>query len=206
MRMEFLNRVQKMRTTMIMRNGRNSRKRRAEGRKSQAKTAAGKANPKKHATVAEVEDRVIETMTMVIKGRSTADVKRFLCGKYNIVWQTALRYLRVARERLREENGLIEEFTLDDMKAQHYAIFMDIVQNSEKDQDRIAALRRAGAIYGVEAARNVTPTTQEVDKPHDLKVTAETALRDLSVDELRILKKVRKRMTAILQDGKPGAN
>ena len=163
----------------------------AEGRQTRAKTAKGKATPQKHATVAEVEDRVMQTMMLVVQGETTAGIKEFFRTVHDISWSHALRYLRIARDRLRDENGLTDEFTLEDMEVQHYAISMRKFRECEDDKDQLAALKHAGSIYGVQAPTKIAPTTP--DGKHSYSPVKE-ALRLLSVPELEVLQKVRDRI------------
>ena len=165
--------------------------------------------PLKRATGAEKEERIAQTMRLVIIGNSTADVKQWFRDTLEIQWCQALRYLRLARARLAAETGLSDEFTLDDMKRQHYTMAMRIARedSGEEAKDRLAALKHAGAIYGVVAPKKIAPTTPDGTQPYEANKVAETALRGLSVEELRILKKVKERMTAIAEGEKsPDAN
>ena len=94
---------------------------------TEPRRAAISSKGQKRATSAEKEERVLETMKLVIKGCSTSDVKRWFREEHGISWGHALRYLRIARERLAAETGLTDDFTLNDMKIQHYAIAMRIL-------------------------------------------------------------------------------
>jgi len=131
--------------------------------------------PLKRATDAEKEERILETMKLVIKGCSTSDIKRWFREEHGISWGHALRYLRIARERLAADTGLSDDFTLNDMKVQHYAMAMTIAQDaSELTRDRLAALKHAGAIYGVNAPTRI-----------DTRVSGQLSPRTLPPDEMK---------------------
>ena len=145
-------------------------------------------------------------MKLVVADKREGQIKDELCGAYGIGgWQSG-RYLHLARDRLAEEHGLGPDFDMDALRARHYAHAMSIFKESKDDKARVQALRHAGSIYGVGTPNRVAPNTPEVAKPNELKVAAEEAVRDLSTEELRILKKVGQRMTAIVHEGKPGSN
>ena len=123
---------------------------------TEPRRAAISSKGQKRATSAEKEDRILETMKLVIKGCSTSDVKKWFREEHDISWGHALRYLRFAREKLAAETGLSDDFTLNDMKVQHYAIAMRIVRDADAStRDRLAALKHAGAIYGVNAPTRI---------------------------------------------------
>ena len=113
----------------------------ATGRKSRAKTSNVIAKRYKRATFAEMEQRILTTMRMVILGLDTIDIKMYFRVELGIQWHQALRYLRLARARLAEETGLTEEFTIDDMKRQHYAMAMRAARKSPEAKDRLEALK-----------------------------------------------------------------
>ena len=119
--------------------------------------------PLKRATEAEKEERILETMMLAVQGETTAGIKEFFRTVHDISWSHALRYLRIARDRLRDENGLTDEFTLEDMKVQHYAIAMRKVRECEEDKDQLAALKHAGSIYSVQTPTKIAPTTPAVN-------------------------------------------
>jgi len=172
-----------------------------------SRTPEGLGNGKK-ATKAEKEQRIQRAMVMIAQGCPKSEIKKAFRDAWGLGWYQIERYISYALARLAEETGLTVEFTLDDLKRQHYTMAMRIARadSGEETKDRIVALKHAGAIYEVLAPRKEAPTTPEGTKPHELKIAAEEAVRDLSVEELRILKMVGKRMTAIIHDGKPGEN
>jgi hypothetical protein len=178
----------------------------ATGRKSQAKTPEGLANPHPRATEAEVEDRVLATMKLVIEGKSTTDIKSHFRREHEIQWCHALRYLRLARERLREETGLTDEFTIQDMRVQHYAAAMNKFRTYTEPKDQMVALKHAGAIYGVAAPTKVAPTTPDGDKSYQSAEMTKAALRLCTVEELEVLAKVRERIKTMTQQRKSGSN
>jgi len=147
----------------------------------------------KRATAIEVEERIVLAQWMIVRGDSTAEIKRTFLGRFDIARTQTLRYLRAARERLRDENGLSEDFTLDDMKAQHYAMAMKIAKDpAEETKDRLAALKHAGNIYGVCAPKKIAQTNAAGDDPSGS--LAIEALRELTLEELLILQKAKNRM------------
>jgi hypothetical protein len=121
---------------------------------------------RKRATSEEKEERTVKAMEMVIQGKSTTDVKRWFREELGIQFNQSLRYLRFARERLAAEHGLGPDYSLADMKSEHYAIAMKIVATSTDPRARIAALKHAGSIYGVEEARKIE--ARVVDMPATL--------------------------------------
>ena len=172
------------------------------------RTPEGRGNGKK-ATKAEKEQRIQRAMMLIVQGCPKSEIKKAFRDAWGLGWYQIERYISYARERLAEETGLTDEFTLDDMKRQHYAMAIRIAREDSgyEAKDRLAALKHAGAIYGVLAPKKIAPTTPYGTQPYELKVAAETALRGLSVEELRILKKVKQRMTAIIENGnRPGVN
>ena len=130
-------------------------------RSTNGKKPARNKLPLKRATIAEKEERILQTMKLVVQGSSTSEIKQWFRVELDIQFNQALRYLRLARERLAEDTGLTEEFTLDDMKVQHYAIAMRKFRESKEAKDQLAALKHAGAIYGVTAHATVAPTTPD---------------------------------------------
>jgi len=152
--------------------------------------------PLKRATDAEKEERILETMKLVIKGCSTSDIKRWFREEHGISWGHALRYLRIARERLAADTGLSDDFTLNDMKVQHYAMAMKVAHadSGEDAKDRLAALKHAGSIYGVQTPTKIAPTTPDGKQSYS---PVKEALRQLSVPELEVLQKVRDRIDAM---------
>jgi hypothetical protein len=157
--------------------------------------------PFKRATDAEKEERIVQTMKLVIMGYSTADVKQWFREEHGISWGHALRYLRIARERLAAETGLSDDFTLNDMKVQHYAMAMKVAHadSGEDAKDRLAALKHAGSIYGVQAPQKIAPTSPDGQTPY-IQASLE-ALRTMTVDELRLMSEVGRRRDAILARG-----
>ena len=141
---------------------------------TEPRRAAISSKGQKRATSADKEERILETMKLVIKGCSTSDVKRWFREEHGISWGHALRYLRLARERLAAETGLSDDFTLNDMKIQHYAIAMREVRTGATSRDRLAALKHAGAIYGVNAPTRI-----------DTRVSGPLPPRTLAPDEMR---------------------
>ncbi len=148
----------------------------------------------KRATRAEKEQRIVLAMTMIIQGFAKSEIKSTFRTKWGVGGYQTERYLRLARERLAADTGLSDDFTLNDMKVQHYAVAMSIVRNSEEDKDRLAALKHAGSIYGVQAPMKIAPTTPDGKLPYS---ATKEALRELSVPELEILQKVRERVNTI---------
>ena len=163
-------------------------------RSTNGKKPARNKLPLKRATEAEKEERTLETMVLVVQGETTAGIKEFFRTVHDISWSHALRYLRIARDRLRDENGLTDEFTLEDMKVQHYAIAMRKFRECEDDKDQLAALKHAGSIYGVQTPTKIAPTTPDGKQSYS---PVKEALRLLSVPELEVLQKVRDRIDAM---------
>ncbi len=159
-------------------------------RSTNGKKPAKDRLPLKRATIAEKEERVLQTMKLVVEGRSTSEIKQWFRDELDLQFNQALRYLRLARERLAEENGLGDDFTLQDMKVQHYEMAMAVARDKEGEEtkDRLAALKHAGSIYGVQAPRKIAQTTPDGKSTYN---TAREAVKDLSVEELHVLKKVR---------------
>ena len=62
-------------------------------------------------------DKLCEGGSLLLQGETTAGIKEFFRTVHDISWSHALRYLRIARDRLRDENGLTDEFTLEDMEV-----------------------------------------------------------------------------------------
>lgn len=158
--------------------------------------------PLKRATAAEKEARVVQAMKLVIEGNSTSQIKQWFRDELDIQFNQALRYLRLARERLAEDDGLGPDFTLEDMRVQHYAIAMNVVATSTDNRERLAALKLAGAMYGLDAPIKVAPTNPAGDKPYALEVEK---LKKLPVEDLRALDAIRKRFAGLAQGNGNGA-
>ena len=146
----------------------------------------------KRATRAEKEQRIVLAMTMIIQGYTKSDIKGTFRTKWGVGGYQTERYLRLARERLAEEDGLGPDFTLEDMRVQHYAMAMAIARSDSgaSTRDRIAALKLAGSMYGIGSHHQTAPT----DPAGHSRDFAREAVKDLSVEELRVLRKVRDRI------------
>ncbi len=140
-------------------------------------------------------------MKLVVEGKREGQIKDELCGAYGIGGWQAGRYLRLARDRLAEEHRLGPDFDMDAFRALHYAHAMSIFQESKDDKARVQALKHAGSIYGVQAPTKIAPTTPDGKSTYN---TAREAVKDMSVEELRVLRKVRDRIRDLAAGRSPG--
>ena len=105
----------------------------------------------------------------------------------------------VGRVTAEVADGLGDDCTLEDLKVQHYCMAMKIASNRKvATRDRLASLIHAGDIYGVKAPRATAPTQPVVEKPKPYNNNVrEIALKELSIEELRVMKKLRDRIREI---------
>jgi hypothetical protein len=146
-------------------------------------TPGGRGDGKK-ATKAEKEQRIQRAMVMIIQGCAKSEIKKAFRDTRGLGWYQIERYMSYARARLAEEDGLGPDFTLEDMRVQHYCIAMQVVSNVDAPaRDRLAALKLAGAMYGIGTASKVAPTTPDGQTPY-VQASLE-ALRTMTVEELK---------------------
>ncbi len=140
------------------------------------------ARPKK-ATAPELGQRVLYTCQMILDGRQDHEIKRFFRSQYGVKFRQVSRYIRLARARLAEANGI----DVDQMRAEFYARYLVIYRTAENDAIKISALRSAGDLYGLNAPVKTAHTTvkgTDIDHVRD-------AVKELSIEELRVLRKAR---------------
>ena len=89
----------------------------------------------KRATRAEKEQRIVLAMTMIIQGYAKSEIKSTFRTKWGVGGYQTERYLRLARERLAAETGLSDDFTLNDMKVQHYAMAMKVAHADSGEEN-----------------------------------------------------------------------
>ncbi len=133
---------------------------------------------------------------MLLDGRRKHEIKRFFRTQYGVGGRQVETYLLLARKRIAEVNT--ED--LDQMRAEFYARYMEIYRTSENDGTKLAALRAAGSLFGVDAPQKVAQTTT------DGKDTRRAAVEGLSVEQLRTLRDVRKHMEKIASGDGESAN
>lgn len=155
------------------------------------------ARPKK-AVAGEVEQRVMFTTKMILDGRRKHEIKRFFRTQYGVGARQVETYIRLAREKLAEPNGM----DVAQMRAEQYARFMELARNAKNDGCKIAALKAAGALYGLDAPQKVAETTSDGKDVN----TARTMVEQLTVDELRVLSAARRRLASIVKGDSPGEN
>ena len=167
-------------------------------------TPGGRGDGKK-ATKAEKEQRIQRAMVMIIQGCAKSEIKKAFRDTRGLGWYQIERYMSYARARLAEEDGLGPDFTLEDMRVQHYCIAMQVVSNVDAPaRDRLAALKLAGAMYGIGMANKVAPTTPDGQTPY-VQASLE-ALRTMTVAELKLMAEVGVRRDAILARRNAGSH
>ena len=134
----------------------------------------------------EFQLRVGYVVQMLLDGRRKHEIKQFFRSQYGLKARQVERHLSLARARLAEANGT----DVDQLRAEFFARYMRIFRETQNDTSRIAALKAAGCLFGLDAPRKVAETTSNGT---DVNVMRQT-VRGLTVDELRVLRRARDRL------------
>jgi N-acetylmuramic acid 6-phosphate (MurNAc-6-P) etherase len=169
------------------------------------RTPGGRGDGKK-ATKAEKEQRIQRAMVMIIQGCAKSEIKKAFRDTWGLGWYQIERYMSYARARLAEEDGLGPDFSIEDMRIQHYSMAMAIARadSGATDRDQLAALKLAGSMYGIGTTNKVAPTTPDGQTPY-VQASLE-ALRTMTVEELKLMSEVGRRRDAILARRNAGSH
>jgi hypothetical protein len=137
----------------------------------------------------EFQLRVGYVVQMLLDGRPKYQIKAFFRREYGLKSRQVERHLRLARARLAEANGT----DVDQLRAEFYERYIRIFRESESDVIKISALRAASDLYGLNAPQRVARTTSDGKDVGPMR----QAVQQLTVDELRVLKRVRDRLRQI---------
>lgn len=133
-----------------------------------------------HATKEEIEVRVEYVVMMLVEGRRRSEIIRFFRTQYSLAPRTVAHYIRRARKRLVSAS----EKSTDDLRAESYAWYMDVLRRDDVDVGtKLVARRAVDDLLGLQKPKKIAPTTSDGEDLLDLVVNA------LSREELQAIEK-----------------
>jgi hypothetical protein len=136
-------------------------------------------------------ERIILVSGMIARRAHKHEIKKILREKYGIGARQAEVYFARARKRLIKRSGRPRE----DHIAEAFALYENTIRNPESDlKDKLAAQRELNQLLGLYAPLKVAPTNIAGDAPAEIITSA---MKDLTMEELQTLSKLRQRMAAI---------
>lgn len=98
-------------------------------------------------TELEIEQRVDDCRKMMGLGYRDGQIKKAVAKKYDMSPRSVERYLRRARDQMREELGKSRE----DLRAESAEVYREVVRNADSFDARIKAQTRIDKLYGLES-------------------------------------------------------
>jgi len=144
---------------------------------------------REHTSKEEVEKRVEICRHLMSIGWGSGEVRRTVAARFKVSEVTAQRYMGIARQRMREVIGVPRE----DLVAGSFAFYKMIVGNKAVGwKERIRAQERIDKLLGLDAP-------VQVEAKLTVREKARVDVTKLSVEELRMLAKLKDKLTS-LQD------